>query len=171
MKGGIFFSAICVTLSLIGIICIIANLSFFDIELLLALFGGFMSIVFILCTFAEKSRYLIIDDTKIVLPRGANKNGRMVFKRTVIKLDDILFIESELHKGLFLISKDTIFYTITLHDGTKITFTLFAYGKDAEKEIIDTLKTEINRCRHIGNANQFPKYDAILKALTDSPAT
>ena len=30
--------------------------------------------------------------------------------------------------------------TLKLKDGTKIKFTLFAYGKKAEKEIIETIK-------------------------------
>ena len=77
------------------------------------------------------------------MPRGADNNGKMVFKRTVIKIDKIGSIESKLYKGDGLISKDTNFHTLKLKDGTKITFTLYAYGKEAEKEIIEIIKRSI----------------------------
>jgi len=92
---------------------------------------------------AEKSRYLTIDCEKIVLPRGADINGKIVFKRTVAKIDEITFVESNLYKGDGLIIKDTYFHTLTLKDGTKITFTLYTYGREAEKEIVETIKKSV----------------------------
>ena len=99
--------------------------------------------LFLACFFAEKSRYLTIDCEKIVLPRGADKNGKMSFQKTVINIDEIHSIKSELYKGDGIISKDTLFHTLKLKDGTAIKFTLYAYGKDAEKEILESIEKHI----------------------------
>jgi hypothetical protein len=93
--------------------------------------------------FGEKSRSITINGDEIVLPKGADINGKMVFKRTVAKIDEITSVESNLYKGDGLISKDTYFHTLKLKDGTKIRFTLYAYGKEAEKEIIEALKKSV----------------------------
>jgi hypothetical protein len=90
-----------------------------------------MSILFLSCFFAEKSRYLTIDDKKITLPRGAYINGKKSFQKTVIYIDQIHSINVVLHKGDGIISKDTLFYVLRLKDGTSIKFTLYAFGKDA----------------------------------------
>ena len=134
---------ISVVVLIAGIICIVAYSSNVGLQIGLTMLGGIMSILFLSCFFAEKSRYLTIDCEKIVLPRGANINGKMVFKRTVAKIDEITSVESNLYKGDGLISKDTYFHTLKLKDGTKITFTLYAYGKEAEKEIIEALKKSV----------------------------
>ena len=114
-------------------------------QLVLTMLGGFMSILFLSCFFAEKSRWLAIDADKIILPRGADHNGRMVIKRTVIKTDEIISLESKFHKGDKIITDDCFFYTVKLKNGAKITFTLYAYGKEAEKEIVETIKTAFNK--------------------------
>lgn len=104
-----------------------------------------MSILFLSCFFAEKSRWLTIDADKIILPRGADHNGRMVIKRTVIKTDEIISLESKFYKGDKIFTGDCFFYTLKLKNDAKITFTLYAYGKKAEKEIVETIKIAFNK--------------------------
>ena len=123
-----------------GIICILAHSSNVGLQIGLTMLGGLMSILFLSCFFAEKSRYLTISDEKIVLPRGADINEKTSFNRTIINTNKICSIKSELHKGDGIIAKDTLFHTLTLNDGTRIKFTLYAYGKDAEDEILAAIK-------------------------------
>ena len=132
-----------VTVLISGIICILAHSSNVGLQVVLTMLGGFLAILFLCCFLTEKSRWLTIDPHQIVLPRGADHDGKMIFKRTIIKTGDIVSVESNLYKGNGLISKDTYFHTLKLKDSTKVTFTLYAYGKDAEKEIIKTIKNSI----------------------------
>ena len=129
-----------VTVLISGIICILAHSSNVGLQIGLTMLGGLMSILFLSCFFAEKSRYLTINDEKIVLPRGADINEKTSFNRIIINTNEIRSIKSELHKGDGIIAKDTLFHTLTLNDGTKIMFTLYAYGKDAEDEILAAIK-------------------------------
>ena len=129
-----------ITVLISGIICLLAHSSNVGLQVGLTMFGGLMSILFLSCFFAEKSRYLTIDDEKIVLPRGANINEKTSFRRVIINTNEIRSIKSELHKGDGIISKDTLFHTLKLNDGTRIKFTLYAYGKDAEDEILESIK-------------------------------
>ena len=126
-----------------GIICIIIYSSNVGVQVGLTMFGGLMTILFLSFFFAEKSRYLTIDDKKIVLPRGADKNEKISFNRTIINTNEIRSLKSELYKGDGIISKDTLFHTLTLNDGTRIKFTLYSYGKDAEDEILEAIKKHI----------------------------
>ena len=128
---------------LTGIVLIIVNFSNIGLSIGLTVLSVFMSILFLCCLFAEKSRWLTIGDDEIVLPRGADYNGKMSFKRTVIRIDEITSVESEFYKGDKIITGDCFFYTLKLKDGTKIKFTLYAYGKEAEKEIIEKIKNSI----------------------------
>ena len=139
------FSIISTLMLLIGIVFIIVNISNVGLQVGLTLPGGFMSILFISCFFAEKSRWLTIDADKIILPRGAVHNGRLVIKRTVIKTDEIISLESKFYKGDKIFTDDCFFYTLKLKNGAKITFTLYAYGKEAEKEIVETIKIAFNK--------------------------
>ncbi len=123
-----------------GIICILVHSSNVGLQMGLTMLGGLMSILFLSCFFAEKNRYITIDDKKIVLPRGANINEKISFSRTIINTNEIRSIKSELHKGDGIIVADTLFHTLTLKDGTRIKFTLYAYGKDAEDEILAAIK-------------------------------
>ncbi len=134
---------ISVAVLIAGIICVVVNSSNVGLQIGLTMLGGLMSILFLACFFAEKSRYLTIDCEKIVLPRGADKNGKLSLKKTVININEIRSIKSELYKGDGIISKDTLFHTLKLKDGTAIKFTLYAYGKDAEKEILKSIKKHI----------------------------
>lgn len=133
------FAVVSIVMLLIGIILIIVNFSNTDLQFGLTMSGGLMSVLFLTCFFADKSRCLTISNDKIILPRGADNNGKIVFKKTIISIDKISSIESRLYKGN-LFSKDTYFHMLKLKDGTKISFTLYAYGKEAEKEILKTIK-------------------------------
>ena len=126
-----------------GVICIIIDSANVGLQVGLTMLGGLMTILFLSCFFAEKSRYLTIDDKRIVLPRGADKNEKISFNRTIINTNEIRSIRSELYKGDGIISKDTLFHTLTLNDGTRIKFTLYSYGKDAEDEILEAIKKHI----------------------------
>ena len=126
-----------------GVICIIIDSANVGLQIGLTMLGGLMTILFLSCFFAEKSRYLTIDDKRIVLPRGADKNEKISFNRTIINTNEIRSIRSELYKGDGIISKDTLFHTLTLNDGTRIKFTLYSYGKDAEDEILEAIKKHI----------------------------
>ena len=105
--------------------------------------GGFFTVLFVPLTFSERSRFVTIDHYEISLPRGIEINGKTVFQRTKIKLSEVVALESKRHKGVFLITKDTYFYTLKINDDVKITFTLYAYGKQAETEIIETIKSKL----------------------------
>ena len=131
---------ISVAILIAGIVCILLHSSNVGLQIGLTMLGGLMSILFLSCFFAEKSRCLTIDNEKIVLPRGANINEKTSFSRTIININEIRSIKSELHKGDGIIAKDALFHTLTLNDGTRIKFTLYAYGKDAEDEILAAIK-------------------------------
>ena len=133
-------TTISVAVLIVGIICILAHLSSVGLQIGLTMLGGLMSSLFLSCIYAEKSRYLTIDDEKIVLPRGANINEKTSFNRIIINTNEIRSMKSELHKGDEIIAKDTLFHTLTLDNGTRIMFTLYAYGKDAEDEILAAIK-------------------------------
>ena len=131
---------ISVAVLIAGIICILSHSSNVGLQIGITMLGGLMSILFLSCFLADKSRYLTIDDEKIVLPRGANINEKTSFNRIIINTNEIRSIKSELRKGDGIIAKDTLFHTLTLNDGTRIMFTLYAYGKDAEDEILAAIK-------------------------------
>ena len=134
---------ICGAVVLIGIILAFAGIENIELPICLILMGGLLGIIFFSCFLAEKSRALIIDTDKIIFPRGAEKNGKTVFQKTVVRICDLDSVESELRKGDKIISDDCFFYTFRLKDGTSITVTLYAYGKEAEKEILETIKSSI----------------------------
>ena len=127
----------------VGIILIIADFSDIALQIGLTSFGSLMSIIFITCFFAEKSRALIIDANKIILPRGVDKNGKTVFQKTVIMMDEIRSVESKFNKGDKFIFGDCFFYILRLRDGTNVTVTLYSYGKKAEKEILEIIQNSI----------------------------
>lgn len=134
---------ISVAVLIAGIICILAHSSNVGLQVGLTMLGALMSILFLSFFFAEKSRYLTIDDEKVILPRGADINEKKSFQKTVININEIHSIKSELCKGDGIISKDTVFHTIKLNDGTIIRFTLYAYGKGNEKEILESIGKRI----------------------------
>ncbi len=127
----------------IGVIHIVTNSSKIGLQIGATMLGGLMSILFLSCFLAEKSRYLTVNDGRIILSRGAAKNGKMSLHRTIINMGEISSIESKLYKGDGIISQDTYFHILSLKDGSKITFTLFVYGKKAEEEIVETIRKNI----------------------------
>ena len=78
-----------------------------------------------------------MEKDKIILPRGAIIDEKLSFQKKIISRVDIITVESKLYKGDGLIAKDTYFYMLKLKNGTKITFTIYSFGKEAEKEIIE----------------------------------
>jgi len=134
---------ICGAALLTGIILVFVNFENAGLAIGLLLLGGLSGAIFLSCFFAEKSSVLIIDPDKITFPRGAEKNGKTVFGKTVVKIRQINSVESKFHKGDRIISGDCFFHTLKLKDGTNITVTLYAYGKEAEKEILETIKRSI----------------------------
>ena len=140
-KALLFFTIISILVIMIGVILIIVKLS--DVGFGITVLGAMMSILFLCIYFAERSRWLRIDDSEIVLPRGVDNNGKIVLKRTIIKMDEIVSVESKFYKGDKIISGDCFFHTLKFKDNTKITFTLYAYGKEAEREIIETIKKSV----------------------------
>lgn len=128
-----------------GIFCISINTSCAELQVVLTVFGSLMTILFLPCLLAERGRRLIIDEDKIVLPRGADINGICSFNRTIISANEIRSTWSELYKGDGIVGKDTLFHTLELTDETRIKFTLYAYGRDAEGEIIEMIKKYIER--------------------------
>ncbi len=127
----------------LGIVFIVANAPNVGLPIGLTLSGALMSILFLACYLADRNRALVIDADRISLPRGAEKNGKMVFQRTVIRLDEIRSVESKFHKGDGIISGDCFFHKLKLKDGTEVTVTLYAYGKECEKEILETIRKSI----------------------------
>lgn len=133
---------ICFAALAAGILLIVADFPKTEfqggLEVVLTCGGGVMGLLFLVCFLGERSRVLIIDTDTIVFSRYADKNGK-----TVIKIDEISSVESKLYKGNGIISKDTYFHTLELKDGTMITFTLYHFGRDREKEILETIKKRI----------------------------
>ena len=139
-KPLLIVAVICGAIFLMGIALILIEVPNIGLSIGLILMGGFLCILFLACYFVEKSRALIIDTDKIVFPRGSRINGATVFRKTVVSVSDIKSIESNLFKGDGLVAKDTNLYTLRLTDSKKITVTLYAYGKQAETEIVEEIE-------------------------------
>jgi hypothetical protein len=117
----------------------------------LMIFAVVLFILFLIVFLAERSRYLIVDNHQINLPRGAVINGKSAFSRTLIEFDSVCSFESKFRKGdhgvfALIISllggvyaKDTTFYSIKLTNGDTVTFTLYEFCKESEKEIVSTI--------------------------------
>ena len=137
-------SLICGVVLLTGIIFAFAGIGNIGVLIGLILMGGLLGIIFFSCFIADKSRALIINSDQITFPRGAEINGKTVFQKTTIQTTKIRSVETKFYPGDGVIAKDTNFYTLRLKDGTSVTFTLYAYGKEAEKEILETIKSSIS---------------------------
>ena len=136
-------SLICGGVLLISIILAFADIGNIEVPIGLMMMGGLLSIIFFSCFIAEKGRILIIDADQIIFPRGAEINGKTVFQKTTIQLKQIRSVEIKFQPGDGVSAIDTNFYTLRLKDGTRVTVTLFAYGKEAEKEILENIKGSI----------------------------
>lgn len=137
-------SLICGVVLLTGIIFAFAGIGNIGVLIGLILMGGLLGIIFFSCFIAEKGRALIINADQITFPRRAEINGKTVFQKTTIQSKQIRSIEIKFQPGDGVIAKDSNFYTLRLKDGTRVTFTLYAYGKEAEKEILETIKSSIS---------------------------
>ena len=136
-------SLICGVVLLTGMILAFAGIENNGLPIGLILMGGQLGVIFFSCFLAEKSRSLIMDADRVIFPRGAEINGKTALKKTVVRICDIGSAESKFIKGDKIISNDCFFYTLRLKDGTSVKVTLYAYGKEAEKEIWETLKSSI----------------------------
>ena len=101
---------ISVAVLIAGIICILSHSSNVGLQIGLTMLGGLMSILFLSCFLADKSRYLTIDDEKIVLPRGANINEKTSFNRIIINTNEIRSIRVNCTKVMELLQK-ILFFT------------------------------------------------------------
>lgn len=133
-------SLICGAVLLAGIIFALVGVENIGVHVGFISLGALLGIVFLSCYLAEKSRVLIIDEDKIIFPRGASVDGKMVFGKTVVRISEIQSVETVYHRGDGLISKDTNFYALRLSDGRKVAVTLYAYGDDQAKEILDIIR-------------------------------
>ena len=97
---------ICGAVVLIGIILAFADVENVWLPICFILLGGLLGVIFLACFLAEKSRALIIDTDKIIFPRGAEKNGKTVFQKTVVRICDLDSVESKLRKGDKIISDE-----------------------------------------------------------------
>ena len=136
-------SLICSVVLLTGIIFAFAGIGNIGLPIGLIMMGGSLGIIFFSCFIADKSRALIINADQITFPRGAEINGKTVFQKTTIQTTKNRSVETKFYPGDGVIAKDTNLYTLRLKDGTSVTFTLYAYGKEAEKEIWETIKSSI----------------------------
>ena len=136
-------SLICIVILTAGIVLIVVGFPNTSSIIGLTIFGGMFSLLFIVCYFADRSRTLRIDSNTVIFPRGANVNGKTVFKKMVVKIDEISSNESKLIEGDGLFAYDCYFHTLKLKDGTEITTTLYSYGKVAEKEILEFIKNRV----------------------------
>lgn len=126
-----------------GIVLTVIDFENFSLQLFFTLIGGMLSLIFLPCYLAERSRTLVIDADKITFPKGAQRNGKTSLKKTVVKFEEISSIKSDFYKGDKVISKDCFFHKLKLKNGTEITITLYHYGKEAENEILEIIQKNI----------------------------
>ena len=84
-----------------------------------------------------------MDADRVIFPRGAEINGKIAFQKTVVRICDIRSVERNLRRGDKILSDDCFIYTLRKIDGTSVTVFLYAYGKEAEEEIWESLKSSI----------------------------
>ncbi len=149
------FSIIFAVLLSAGIILLSLNLVIGTVFSALTVLAGVLCVLCFAGFLLERTRYLMIDDDQINLPRGAEVNGKTSFQRTHVRFETISYIDSKLLKGdrgwllaLTILlnavpARDTTFYEFKLKDGTQIRFTLCSFGKKAEEEIVSILKQHI----------------------------
>ncbi len=144
VKGFFLMSVICILILITGIILVITNHPDIALQVGIITGGGMMAALFLMCFFAERSRWLEIDEKKINFPRGIIDNdGKIAIKRTVIEMNEIASLESKFFKGNKIFTGDCFHHTLRLTDGRKITFMLYGYGNKAEEEIIEAIQKRI----------------------------
>jgi hypothetical protein len=152
-------AAVGVCMLIAGIILTIAKIPLLALKVIFIVFGLFFSGMFIPSFFAEKSRYLIIDEEKIDFPRGCSIEGKCNSKRTVVRFDEIRSVKTKFYEGdrypvfvdviLTLIGllprEDTYFYTLNLKDNTQIEVNCIRHYGKSEKEIFETICQSIEK--------------------------
>lgn len=122
-----------------GIVLILVGSVDIGLQIGFTMMGSMLGILFLSVCLASRSRTLVLDENCIVFPRGAQVNGKRPFRKTVVKTDEVRLVESCFRKGDGIVAADTYFHILTLADGTKLTVTLYEYGKESEKEILEWL--------------------------------
>ena len=142
-------SLICGAMVVVGIVLGFMESGDSDVVLLLISMGTMLGIIVFPVFLASRTRYLLIDEKTIILPRGTAVNGKVTLgKRTVIQRKDILSLSSQYYRAPLILKiladhADQTYHTITLKDGTSIRFQLSEYGKKAEKEILAIIRQSI----------------------------
>lgn len=137
---------ICLTCFVVGIA---VNAVGYSTQLMsvLALVGGitgsFLLMIFLLVL---NSPVLIYRD-RVVFSTAVRKNGKSVSGRTVIKFDDIEFIDHKFIEGDHYITDDCYCHLLKLKDGTEITVFLNSYGRRKEDEIMSTVEFLLHQSR------------------------
>ena len=151
-------AAVGVCMLIAGIILTIAKIPLLALKVIFIVFGLFFSGMFIPGFFAEKSRYLIIDEEKIDFPRGCSIEGKCNSKRTVVRFDEIRSVKTKFYEGdtvfvsviLMLFGMpsmgDTYFYTLNLKDNRQIEVNCIRHYGKFEKEIFETICQSVEKC-------------------------
>lgn len=96
--------------------------------------------------YIEKTSTFVFEEDQIVIHFYVMSKPKIKYNQKqglFIKYKDIVNLETEYHPGDLFFTDDTTLYHLELIDGSKISFTLFRYGKKNEKEIYNTLKDKI----------------------------
>lgn len=147
----------CAVILIAGIFMLIFGYPDSTASFALVFIGSLMGIMFFAIFLSEKSRVLIIDTDKVIFPRGVRKNDKIISKKTVVKFDEMNSLECEFYKGDGFIAGDTYFYTLKLKGSAKIVMTLYAFGKDAENEIYETIRQRISESKSERRRNKKRK--------------
>ena len=59
-----------------GIVLTVIDFENLSLQLFFTLIGGMLSLIFLPCYLAERSRVLVIDADKITFPKGEQRNGK-----------------------------------------------------------------------------------------------
>ena len=105
--------------------------------------GSFLLMIFLLVL---NSPVLIYRD-RVVFSTAVRKNRKSVSGRTVIKFDDIEFIDHKFIEGDHYITDDCYCHLLKLKDGTEITVFLNSYGRRKEDEIMSTVEFLLHQSR------------------------
>ncbi len=132
-------------LLIIGIILTVFRLSTLSVSIFLCGFCGYMSILFCSLFFADRSRYLVVDEEKIDLPRGVmaildEKKTKLQMKRTKLLFSDIETVHVEFYKADNIMAKSTKFYVFSMKNGQKYRAVLYEYGTEHMREILNMMR-------------------------------
>ena len=142
---------------IIGVFMLISGYPNSTASFALIFIGSIMGMLFFACFLSEKSRVLIIDTDKVIFPRGVRRNSKLISKKSVVRFDEMNSLECEFYKGDGFIAGDTNFYTLKLRGSVKMEMTLYAFGKDAENEIYETIRQRISESKSERRRNKKKK--------------